>query len=216
MPLLIDTIPGYREAVEREQSERDLAFVEAVPQFICGVEVEPLTVQRHILLESCRNPLVCGGKSIPHPLDVALFLWTVSPQYTAALRVRGFIEPFCRPLATWIFNRTRHRFARRVRKLDYWKAVQGCAAYLSAAWQDGDGRKERSGDYWHPSYYSNAAALVCDLSKAGLHFTEREFLNMPIKRLLQYRRRIMHLNNPNAIFFNPSDRVRRENYGRRN
>lgn len=53
-------IPGYKEAVEAEQSARSIVLL-GMEHDICGVACRPFTVQDLINLQAIKSPFVCGG-----------------------------------------------------------------------------------------------------------------------------------------------------------
>jgi hypothetical protein len=79
-------VPGYDRCRARgfrlEESFREFSYLGA-PEFICGVEVGPLTLQAYLQLCAARSPFLVGGR---HPFiqDVAVFLFRLSPAYDAA------------------------------------------------------------------------------------------------------------------------------------
>jgi hypothetical protein len=79
-------VPGYTRALERayrlEESYREFTYLDA-PEFICGVEVRPLTLQMYLQLCAARSPFLVGGR-YPFIQDVAVFLFRLSPAYDQA------------------------------------------------------------------------------------------------------------------------------------
>jgi hypothetical protein len=79
-------VPGYTRALQRgyrlEDSFREFSYLDA-PEFICGVEVGPLTLQAYLQLCAARSPFLVGGR---HPFiqDVAVFLFRLSPAFAQA------------------------------------------------------------------------------------------------------------------------------------
>lgn len=198
---LLETIPGYREAVESEASARSEAFTGA-PEMVCGVELLPMTPRHLLLLQATRSPFVVGGAVSSR--DVGLFLWCLSPDYAAALRARNALSPWAGRLALFLFRRVQTRFLRRVRRLDAAEAIEGCRRIVREALLDGPGSR-RAG--WSPEYFSPVASLVSNLAeKYG--WSEAAIIDTPFKRLFQYTRVLRAASDPKAIFFNPSDSVR--------
>jgi hypothetical protein len=196
--LKLADIPGYADAVKQERFIRTAAFAPILER-VCGVLVNPLTFQHLAMLETCGSPFVCGGPiSI---MDVGAFLWIVSPEY-------------CK--SKW----KRKRFLRRVGKLRYVfpsplppdfhpgrytleRAVHEVFDYISEAERDLPGS---SGGRGGPGYYSIPAVIV-DTIASAYGWGESYIMQTPIKRLLQYRNRIMERNGAGTLF-NPSDAVR--------
>lgn len=198
----LDTIPGYREAIVAERDRRDSAFLD-LPQFICGVEVLPFTLDRLLFLKAAGDPFVTGA--VPSPIDACLFLWSVSREYRAALRGRGLLETINHSLGRWWFNRCRKRFVRSVSKLGVSDAIHGIRNYLDDVFLDSPGGSR--GDSFSPSYYSGVATVVYRMANE-FHWRETDLMNMPLARMYQYLRMLNHKSDPKAILFNPSDKVR--------
>lgn len=196
---LIDEIPGYRAAIESETREREKPFA-FWPELICGVEVKPLSASLLARLALIESPLVIGG--IPSPVDVGLFMWCVSFQHERALRVRSVLEFVSGRLASWALNRIRLQFIRSIAKKPYRELAKACADYVAAAFDDAPGfsRGETI------SYYAATAGAVDSIART-YHWSEREILELPLKRLWQYRRRIEE-SAGRKIFWNRSDTIR--------
>lgn len=190
MPNLFDLIPGYREAVEREDADRREAFVQA-PEMVCGIDAAPLTLERVALLESVGSPFMVGG--VPEPGDVALFLWVISPGY--------------RPGDA----RARDRFIRRCRRLPYAQACVEIESYVSAAFADAPAG--RAGEHRPVAYW---AAAVVDALASEYGWVDDAILRLPLRRLWQYWRCARRRHDPKAIFIDRSDKVRGEWLRQRN
>lgn len=202
MPIVV--IPGYSEQLSREHTLREEAFINS-PEFVCGVEVVPLTLSKFALLGAIRSPFITAARdALASAEDVALFLWALSPEYGRALRVRGAIECVAPALARLVFWVIRYRFVKRLRKINSGEAIAGIEAYLDRALYDAPrgGGASDSVPYW-----SSLAGLVCVIaSQTG--WSETELMNMPTRRVFQYSKIASKLRNPEAILFNPSDSVK--------
>lgn len=181
-------VPGYREAVEHENTLRDAAFLE-VPETICGIEVLPMTPRHFILLDAIGCPCVRGGTTSAE--EIARFLWIISPEF--------------RTVKTWFDRRVRARFVRRCRKINVAEADKQIETYIEEAFQDSPGAQSGAAKVLDWSWI---AALVHQ-SAAHYHWSESDILNLPLKRLFQYSRICKREENPRAIFFNPRDKARR-------
>lgn len=199
---LLDQIPGYREAIENETRAREEAFIDS-PEFICGIEVLPLTLQRYALLNGIGSPFLCAVRE-PDATDMALFLWVLSPQYDRAMRLRGALEMLSARLGALAFWWVRYRFIRRLRQLNAMKLRRAIQAYLDAAFLDapGGGGKQRAAGYW-----SVLAKLIADIA-SEFNWSEQEIGNVRLSRLWQYYRILQKRHNSDLILFNPSDRIR--------
>lgn len=170
-------IPGYAEAVKQERSIRDQSFLD-LPEAVCGVEVQPLTLRRMVLLESIGSPFVCGGPVTPY--HVGAF-------FVALTGATG--------LKRW-------RLLRRVGLMNTEELVAAITGFMDETFQDSP-----PGSSEGISYYSNAAGLV-DFAASQYGWPEDDILDIPLRRLFQYVKATTHRLNPSAIQFNPSDRVR--------
>ncbi len=176
--ILEDLIPGLKQAVEREQKIREQSFLE-YPETVCGVEVQPLTLRRMLLLMSIESPFICGGAVGPY--DVGAFFVVLTDAK--------------------VFNKW--RLLRRLGLMDSKAVVSGITEFMDETFQD----KPSTSRGEAVSYYSFAAGLVdCLASEYG--WTTSETLDCPLKQLFQYLKAMAKRNNPKAIQFNPSDRVR--------
>jgi hypothetical protein len=176
--ILEDLIPGLKAAVEREQKVREQSFLE-YPETVCGVEVQPLTLRRMLLLLSIESPFICGGPVEPY--DVGAF-------FVVLTDAKGFNK--------W-------RLLRRIGLMDSRQVVAGITEFMDETFQD----KPPTSGGEAVSYYSFAAGLVdCLASEYG--WAASETLDCPLKQLFQYLKAMAKRNNPKAIQFNPSDRVR--------
>lgn len=116
----LNFIPGYAEAVAREMEAREVAML-GVPYSICGVDIRIMTVADYLALSAAKHPFVVGGV-IPGRVDIASFLWFLSPQYV-------------RP-GPWFANRKRSKFARKALRLNYADARDAIDEYLDLCFLD--------------------------------------------------------------------------------
>lgn len=180
-------IPGWREAVERENAVRDESFL-GLTETLCGIEVLPLSAYHFLILEAVHSPFVCGG--VPNEVDIARFLWIVSPQF--------------RPTTTRADRKLRDKFIRRLSNLDWEQSVKAITTYTEDAFQDSPGSRGGS----QASYWSWIAGLV-DFIASAYGWTERDIIDIPLKRAFQYVR-LIKSRESEAIHFNRSDTVRGE------
>lgn len=176
---ILQAIPGLREAIDRERFIREQAFLD-LPELVCGIEVQPLTLRRMLLLSAVGSPFIAGGTVSAYDVGVFFLALTGQP----------------RGLKRW-------RLLRRVGLLNAEKTVAEIGAFFDESFQDSPaGGREDSANY-----YSFAAGMVdCFAGEYG--WTEREILDVPVKRLFQCLKAMTKRNNPKAILFNPSDKVR--------
>jgi hypothetical protein len=175
-------IPGYTEAVNTEQSNRDVAFLATTPP-ICGVLIVHLSLRHWIQLIGCRNRFIRGER--PEPSDVAMFLWFLSPSYS------------CDPAA-------RARFVtEQVRPLNFMDVTREIYAYLNRVFQD---IPQGDGDTTAKSYTAPVASMI-DLLASEYGWQDEHILSLPLARLFQYLRRIEKRRDPKAMQFNRSERL---------
>ena len=91
----MDYAEAYREAVQREQLERDAAFLD-VTESIGPFEVKPLTLRHYLTLRTKGSPFLMPGAS-PTPSDLFVLLWLLSPQYGQAKAKRRLLRA-CRAM----------------------------------------------------------------------------------------------------------------------
>jgi hypothetical protein len=195
---LLRLVPGLREACETEARLRDDAFLGA-PEFICGIEVEPLTLDRFILLNAFGSPFICGGRPVRAD-DVALFLWVLSPQYSRAMAVQRALWPLSRQAARGWLLVSRCIFVRRLRRLDAAQAIEAVQDYVDTALFDAPkGGSKRSGGL---AYWSMFASIVLAIA-AETGWTENAIRKMPVRRVWQYWRMVRVRKDPEAHVFNP-------------
>jgi hypothetical protein len=175
---LTDQIPGLREAIEQEQHIRDTSFL-ALPESVCGFDVNPLTLRHVLTLGAIGSPFMRGGYPMPH--DVGAFMVVVGDW-------SGF---------------KRWRNLRKLSRVETSKVIAEIDLFIKESFQDSPGG---SGKESGASYYSFAAALV-DVFGKEYGWTEYETLNVPLKRMFQYIKAISRRNGE-TVLFNPSDRVR--------
>lgn len=90
---LLDSIPGYRDAVERESFIRDAAFL-PITQNLCGFEVRQMTLEDFLAFRILKSPFLVGGE--PTEADARAFLWRMSPTYQEGnLRARRRVMRKC-------------------------------------------------------------------------------------------------------------------------
>jgi hypothetical protein len=194
--ILAEIVPGLREAIEREQRVREDAFLLDAPEFICGVEVLPFTLEHLTWLIGTKSPFIVGG--LVEPGDAEHFLWAVSPDYRRAIKLRNVLGPVIGGFAVR-FLRT--RFVKSLPVLNAEDLVAAIEAYAHDALMDAP-RGTGSG----PAYWSVMAGIVGYLAIAT-GWEERVLMKLPTKRAFQYLKVARKHNNPEAALFNPSDSV---------
>lgn len=175
-----NAIPGYAEAREKEQANRDLSFLD-LPIPLCGVVVRQFCLKHLVLLGNCGNRFIVG-EAVEQPEDVAQFLWVVSTGYS-------------------LDEKERSRFVKSLGKLKYVQAVKDIREYLAAAFQDapqgGSGGKQYTAD----------CAWLVEAMAHEYGWDDEAVMRKPIGRLFQYLRLIQRRADPKAILFNRSDAI---------
>jgi hypothetical protein len=181
---LPDAIPGYREAIEAEARQREGAFLR-LPEFVCGVQVEPLTLRRFTLL----NHL--GIETAATWENMELFLWLMSPAYTPR---NGWARTRHQARCVWAFMR---------HGVD---VVHICAnAWLAGQFQDAPGRSAAGFQVDNTS----GIARHVDMIASEYGWPIDRVLDLPLRVAFQLQREIQTRNSASRpTFFNPSDKVR--------
>jgi hypothetical protein len=192
---LADEIPGLREAVEKEKSVREDAFL-PVNESIAGFEVVHVTFQHYAVLRRLKNPLLASGKV--SPADLAAFLWFLNPQYSPVngrvkkrfmrQRCRRFFPPDAPLLPT---KRAIRRWRRKARErlYNFTVTLQAAKTFLDETFMDSPMTEAISEHF--AEYYSDHTSL-CALFAREYGWREPDVLNMPVKRLFQYLNEIKH------------------------
>lgn len=199
--LPIVEIPGYREAVKKERTLRDAAFLDG-HEMLCGEIVVPLSLRRLIWLEQAHNGFICPWK------------WDSDEQLIAhALALIYFCRPNFQPpnTAKWSFWKayghalSQHRFSVRVlRRVGPEKLVEEVTSWLNDAFMDAPvGSADSVGNQ---SYASYPAYVFDKFGEAGLTYTPEQIMDMPIKRLWQHFR-VAAARINDAKLTNPSDEI---------
>lgn len=195
-------IPGLREAIERETQKREFDFLGA-PELLCGIEVMPLSIRRLLRLQAVGSPFLYTAATDVDPSDVAMFFWSLSPNYERAMMIRQSCELVSMSLGSFAFDHIRQRFVRRLRKLKLDESSAACRQFVADAFEDAPGSSGVDG----PTYYGWPAGYV-GLLATEYGWTEDEILDLPLRRLWQHVRRLTLRHDGSATLFNPSDKVR--------
>lgn len=199
MPLIDSKqIPGYVEAVERQDFIRDAAFL-GLNETICGIEVSPMTFRHLLWLQTIQSPFVGAGVmgfETLH-LGVAAFFKTIAP--------------FQKPSFMGGFDKMELiSFIKKVGRLQPGTAIKGVREFVSETFLDSPGGGEKIG----VSFYSSGAAAVNRIcSKYGGQnpnpMIYPSAVDMPLKVVFQLLKCMKLDDNPKAILFNGlSDRAK--------
>lgn len=202
---LLEQIPGYREAVEKEREQRESSFT-CLNEFLCGIEVLPLSVWHMVILSAVKSPFIFGREASITKAEQ--FLWIVSPQYRAAISLNNRLSPWLPKIASYILARKKKQFAKITRCIQMADAdiILAVETFVMNAFRDCAGGDSNS---FNPSYYCAPAAIIAELTSA-LHFSRDQILALPIKEVFQYQRWLRGQRDPKSLFLliNESDKVR--------
>lgn len=188
-------VPGLMEAVAREQINRDAAFL-PINETICGFELLPMTLRHYVILLIARNPLL--GDAVPSPVQLAQFLWILSPDYSPKGGFRRWrILRRCRKLIPKGGKNSFKQFGRVA------EVIEACRKYVDDTFSDTPSRKPSNG--FKPSHCSDAAT-ICACFAREFGWKDEYTLSMPLKRIFQYLRDIQRHHDPKIPQFSAADR----------
>lgn len=206
----LESIAGFKEAAEAEQLARESVYL-GLNENVAGYEVKPLLFRQYLLLRFIGSPLLIG--TTPTPIDLARFLWMLSPQFGAKKWFRR-----------WLFmRRCRKDFAplpKPILRTELamiiweWKAMQkleraaevldACRKFVKESLMD---CPRSSGGGMVKDYYSDACA-ICNQFGRQFGTPDEVTLAMPMKVVLQKIREIkQHELGIRAGLGNPSDEI---------
>lgn len=177
-------IPGLLEAINRENDNRDAAFLDLTTN-ICGVEIRQMTPRDLLILDGIGNPLVEG--KLPSPAQLADFLWKLSPRFSTRAPLRRFL------------------FGRSIRRISYIEAVRACGRYIDATFQDSPASSGASS-----TPYAGWCAHLVHTIAINYNWDDDKVLNTPLKRIFQYLKCIRRHHDPTCPMHNPSDKAKGE------
>ncbi|PTY02737.1 hypothetical protein DB346_08150 [Verrucomicrobia bacterium LW23] len=180
-PRLSEVVPGYKEAVERELTLRETAFLCDRTVLANGLRVRQFTPTHMLQALYSESPFVMGGNvQGEHLLQ---FLWIIrDPTLWKDEDKQRFISAHLYLLQPAPF-------------LEAFHAIQ---QYMEETFMDRPAAAEVAGE--HTSYYSNVAELV-DIFGHEYGWEEQYILNLPYIRLYQYLRCIIARNSLEEVSF---------------
>jgi hypothetical protein len=211
---LLAVIPGYREALGKEQLVRDACFL-PVTESVAGFELRPMTLRDYLVLKSARSPLLAGR--IPSPDQLLAFLWQLSPWYRPRLSLATIINrrlfvwhcrrllPLREPRVRWKMGLPRWQEQAQKRLERAARLVLACREYVKETFQDAPPSSSRA--QLDPQFWGDAVALCAVLGRE-FGWTEDYVLAMPLKRIFQYLKEIGHAHGAKVPLCNPSDAVK--------
>lgn len=205
---LFDQIPGYRDAVEKEELVRDAAFL-PVNESIGSFEVVPMTLPHYLLLRAMKSPMLTF--EVPTPEQLTQFLWLLSPDYTPTeSKARKQFFRRCRqfklPRKPWFrtgWTTRRWMKKAKARMKVFVDTIGDARRYVIETFQDRPGTVSSIQDAIE--YFSDATSL-CGSMAREYGWSEKAILKMPLKRLFQYLKEIGQAHGK-KVFCNPSGDV---------
>jgi len=201
------------QAIDTERVVRASSFHLRTEKLL-DFDVVPLTLRKYSLLRLLNSPFIPPFDT-PSPIDLAQFLWVMSPQFDANdsqaksaffRRCRGFIQP-----APPRLRMLRWLWKSRCMDASIYEAalVDAARAFVAEAMQD---RPEPvNAGLEAPAYYCDEIGLCAALGREH-HFEESSVIEMPLKRIFQYLKEIRDRDAAKAgqyaLLCNPSDRVK--------
>lgn len=186
-----DSIPGYREAIEKETTERESAFL-AVPELLCGLPVAPLTLRNVATISQLSLRTPTGAELLP-PEELELLLWILSPDYSPQKSIARAWKRFRHSLR---FFRARMRYGRG-------RICLALATFFADAFADSPASSGGNRVQYTSWIASHVDSLASEYS-----WRIEEIMALPVKVAFQLEREISKRYNPNAILFNRSDKLR--------
>ncbi len=177
-------ILGFREAVRKERTLRDRAFLGG-NEIVAGVVVRQLSLRTVLYLEHAQN-----GFMIPFRFDddLEVLAHAVQVLYFSTPKWRA---PEVEPYSFWKHSLTSWReevFRRKaLRGIDPVELVNEVREWTDEAFMDCPSGGGADG-VPKPSYASHPAHLTDLFAAAHLNFTYDEIMDMPLKRLWQHWR----------------------------
>ncbi len=194
-------IPGYAEAVRKENHARDTAYLDAL-ECVCGVWVAPLCLRSLVALEAARNGHVetCQWESEQEAMGHAVqVLYFCRPEFKVPTRVGGFWWAFFEARRQW-------KFTRQVLKAGRENIIPQVQGWIRDAMMDAPGGGSVDA-VPSRSFASYPTHVIDRFAEAGLPFTYDEIMTMPLRRLWQHWR-IASSRLHSYSLSNPSDSIR--------
>ena len=191
-------VPGLTDAVQKENIQRDLAFLALgdtsglYAETIAGISVRPLTT-RHLLALTVADSCFVTGK----PFDGQ----TAFGELVKLLRVIA-VPVKRRWWQRALTNRQENeRIIATAFSGNIERDLDAVKAYFEEAFAD---VPVANGDHDTRKYYSTAA-FICYFMGRELHVPMEQSLDVPLKVVWQIMKVHQRRENPDAILFNPSD-----------
>ncbi len=194
-------------AVERERVIRAVAEVSGY-ETIAGFKVKPMTLFHYLALRDVMESPMLPPFTSPTPVELAAFLWLLSPGYNREGKGRERFLKTCRAFVvpTGLFSSPR----RRRRASDrFAKTVAAAREYVEEALMDRPGAARSGGG--EPDYYCDSVALCATLARE-YGWSRESVMAMPMKILFQHLKEIKEyraaVHGQPVLMGNPSDGIK--------
>jgi hypothetical protein len=188
-------IPGYAEAIAREQRRRDRAWLGIGTVLFDArgkpaVTLRPLTYRQYLALLLSDNGIVTGA---PEPHDLFAAIWLLSDKHVPGWGIRARI-------ARWMLYRC-------AGKLPAHDTIAAVTQHISDGFADAPAALGESSSPARPPRSSHFASTFAALRREfGLGVTEA--LDMPLGQLWQLMRELHLRHDRNAIFRDESEMIK--------
>jgi hypothetical protein len=163
-------IPGFKEAVEQEQSARSSVLL-GIGGEVCGIECRPFTVRDLINLQAIKSPFVSGGFISRMDCMRFLILQSVSHRQPKA----GWLERM-------LLKRRNSAVLRRVRRASTESMIGEINGFLDDAFMDAPAS---SGAADSSAPIASSAAVMVDAIASEYSWPISEILNLEIAFVFQ-------------------------------
>jgi len=163
-------IPGFKEAVEQEQSVRSSVLL-GIGREVCGIECRPFTVRDLINLQAIKSPFVSGG--FISRMDCMRFL---------VLQAESYRQPGSGWIERWLLKRRNGAVMRRVRHIMTEDIISAINGFLDDAFMDAPA-SSGSGESGSP--IASSAAVMVDAIASEYSWPISEILNLEIAFVFQ-------------------------------
>lgn len=193
--MAVTVIPGYAEALARETSVRERAYLPGAPLTLGPFPVVELCPWHLVLFEQIASPILNPGIREPEVRDLIDALWILSPGFVPGNAIGTRFR-------RWRLGR---RIAAHVRWYGAAEIMEAFYDHVSDAFIDQLGGTDGPARVRYTSWVADTVDILA--SQYG--WTDEQILRTPMIRLNQYMKRIqVRMEGSKAILFNRSDQVK--------
>lgn len=172
--MILDDIPGYREAVQREAKAREAACV-GVSREVAGVPLRQMTLEDYLLLDAINSPFICGGYIMRMDcLKFLAFLW------------EGYQRPSDSIVGRWMAKRRNAKVLRMIGERKIEEIITAINAYTDEMFLDSPASSKAPGAQY-PSVASFGASIIDSLG-SYYGWTPQEIRSQPLPLIFQLMR----------------------------